>query len=55
MLLQLPNRNVKLLNVPDVMQTTGYSCGPSSASAALYYFQITGCREACIIDLAGSN
>ncbi len=30
----------KLINVPDVMQATDYTCGPSSLSAVLNYYQL---------------
>lgn len=36
----LLDRMVRLLNVPDVMQATDYTCGPSSLSAVLNYYQI---------------
>lgn len=39
--LRLKNRVVNLLNVPDVMQATPYTCGPSSLSAVLNYFKLT--------------
>ncbi len=38
MQLKLSNRTVKLLNVPDVLQATEYTCGPSSLSAVLNYY-----------------
>ena len=36
--LRLSNRMIKLLNVPDVIQATEYTCGPSSLSAVLSYY-----------------
>lgn len=39
MKLYLKDRVVNLLNVPDVMQATDYTCGPSSLLAVLSYFQ----------------
>ena len=36
----LKSRVLKLLNVPDVMQATDYTCGPSSLSAVLSYYSI---------------
>ena len=40
MQLVLKDRIVKLMNVPDVMQATDYTCGPSSLEAVLNYFHI---------------
>ena len=40
LVLGLSDRNVKLLNVPDVMQATDYTCGPSSMVAVLGYYQM---------------
>lgn len=39
MTLHLSDRTVSLLTVPDVMQATDYTCGPSSLSAVLAYYQ----------------
>ncbi len=32
------NKNVTILNVPDVYQATDYTCGPSSLTAVLSYY-----------------
>jgi predicted double-glycine peptidase len=32
---------IQLLNVPDIFQATGYTCGPSSLSGVLAYFGYT--------------
>ena len=45
MTLHLSDRVVSLLNVPDVMQATDYTCGPSSLSAVLGYYQYDDWRE----------
>jgi predicted double-glycine peptidase len=39
MTLRLSDREVSLLSVPDVMQATDYTCGPSSLLAVLGYYQ----------------
>jgi predicted double-glycine peptidase len=38
--LNLKSHSVRLLNVPDVMQATDYTCGPSSLSAVLNYYKL---------------
>lgn len=45
MILSLSDRVVSLLSVPDVMQATDYTCGPSSLSAVLGYYQYDDWRE----------
>lgn len=40
--LYLADRVVSLLNVPDVMQATDYTCGPSSLEAVLGYYDLLG-------------
>jgi predicted double-glycine peptidase len=45
MTLRLSDRTVPLLSVPDVMQATDYTCGPSSLSAVLGYYQYYDWRE----------
>lgn len=49
--LKLKDRSIKLLNVPDVMQATDYTCGPASLSAVLNYYELVY-REAELAKLA---
>ena len=52
--LVLKDRIVRLLKVPDVMQATRYTCGPSSLSAVLNYFHVVG-RESHLATLANTS
>lgn len=52
--LRLKDRIVKLLNVPDVMQATTYTCGPSSLSAVLSYYRLVH-RESELAKLAKTD
>lgn len=55
MILQLSDRVVSLLSVPDVMQATDYTCGPSSLSAVLGYYQYDDWRESDLAQRAKTN
>jgi predicted double-glycine peptidase len=37
-MIESDNKNVTVLNVPDVYQATDYTCGPSSLTAVLSYY-----------------
>lgn len=43
------------MNVPDVMQATDYTCGPSSATAILNYYGIDDYREMDLAELAETS
>jgi len=33
-----PYRVIQLVNIPDVIQSTGYTCGPVAMQSVLHYF-----------------
>lgn len=46
-------RTISLINVPDVFQSTSYTCGPASLKAVLRYFGLP-VRESEIAQKAGT-
>lgn len=53
--LSLGDRYVKLINVPDVMQATCYTCGPASLLAVLNYYQFFDWRESDLAKIAKTD
>ncbi len=46
--------DVRVLNLPDVRQATGYTCGVSALQAVLFYYGLEY-RESTLAEYAGSN
>ena len=48
-----PYRVLELVNIPDVIQSTGYTCGPVAMQSVLHYFSLE-VRESEVMAAAGT-
>ena len=53
MYIQTEKRLISLVNIPDILQSTSYSCGPSSLKAVLRYLHVE-IPESEIMEAAGT-